>query len=163
MLLSARSQLFLTTVLLLLAIGSYISIYSQPSRQSLFSPPSGPQAGPGGGSSTHPPSNLALVLNPGEHANREPHTLRYVWKVTSDLLAPDGVSKRVYLINGMYGLLLDEFLHTDSSYQGHFPGPLIEARSGDEIVVEVHNDLENEGTAIHWHGLSMRGKYVMYL
>ena len=41
---------------------------------------------------------------------------------------------------------------------GHFPGPVIEARSGDEIVVDVYNGLaDNEGTAFHWHGLSMRG------
>ena len=43
---------------------------------------------------------------------------------------------------------------------GEFPGPVIEARSGDEIVVEVHNGLDDEDIAIHWHGLSMRGKLL---
>lgn len=33
-----------------------------------------------------------------------------------------------------------------------FPGPLIEANWGDYIEITVHNDLENEGTSIHWHG-----------
>jgi FtsP/CotA-like multicopper oxidase with cupredoxin domain len=43
---------------------------------------------------------------------------------------------------------------------GNFPGPLIEGRPGDEIQVELHNNLNNgEGIAIHWHGLSMRGKF----
>lgn len=45
--------------------------------------------------------------------------------------------------------------------QGEFPGPLIEARSGDELVIEVHNGLQTEDTAIHWHGLEMRGTNEM--
>ncbi|TVY28515.1 Laccase-2, partial [Lachnellula hyalina] len=93
----------------------------------------------GAGSTASQPPNLAYVLNPDEHAYREPKTIRYVWNITSDLRTPDGVTKNVYLING------------------HYPGPLIEARSGDEIMVEVKNGLDDEGTAIHWHGLSMKG------
>jgi len=47
---------------------------------------------------------------------------------------------------------------------GQFPGPVIEARSGDEIVVDVYNSLaDDEGTAIHWHGLSMRGAVYLFL
>lgn len=39
-----------------------------------------------------------------------------------------------------------------------FPGPTIEARSGDTIVVEVVNKLQNdEGVSMHWHGLHMTG------
>lgn len=38
-----------------------------------------------------------------------------------------------------------------------FPGPTIEARSGDRIVVNVFNGLESEGVSLHWHGLRMRG------
>jgi FtsP/CotA-like multicopper oxidase with cupredoxin domain len=45
---------------------------------------------------------------------------------------------------------------------GLFPGPLIEARSGDQIIVEVQNELLDEGVAIHWHGLWMIGKSVGY-
>lgn len=38
-----------------------------------------------------------------------------------------------------------------------FPGPTIEARSGDTLVVEVVNNLQDsEGVSIHWHGLRMR-------
>lgn len=43
---------------------------------------------------------------------------------------------------------------------GQFPGPLIETRSGDEIEVEIHNGLRDEGVAIHWHGLWMRGNIL---
>lgn len=45
---------------------------------------------------------------------------------------------------------------------GQFPGPTIEARSGDELIINVYNSVENseeeEGISIHWHGLSMKGK-----
>lgn len=41
--------------------------------------------------------------------------------------------------------------------KGGFPGPTIEARSGDRIVVDVFNGLQSEGLAIHWHGLQMKG------
>ena len=34
-----------------------------------------------------------------------------------------------------------------------FPGPLLEANWGDWIEVKITNEVENEGTAIHWHGL----------
>lgn len=40
---------------------------------------------------------------------------------------------------------------------GQFPGPTIEARSGDSIKVNVHNALRNdEGVAFHWHGLHLK-------
>jgi FtsP/CotA-like multicopper oxidase with cupredoxin domain len=34
-----------------------------------------------------------------------------------------------------------------------FPGPTIEANWGDWIEVTVTNNIPDEGTAIHWHGL----------
>jgi hypothetical protein len=40
-----------------------------------------------------------------------------------------------------------------------FPGPTIKPRSGDTLVVEVVNNLQDdEGVSIHWRGLHMRGK-----
>jgi FtsP/CotA-like multicopper oxidase with cupredoxin domain len=40
-----------------------------------------------------------------------------------------------------------------------FPGPTIEARSGDTLIVEIVNNLQDdEGVSLHWHGLHMRGK-----
>ncbi|EME41042.1 hypothetical protein DOTSEDRAFT_178384 [Dothistroma septosporum NZE10] len=78
-------------------------------------------------------------LRPEEHAFRNTTTREYHWRVTSGLRRPDGVLKRVYLVNDA------------------FPGPTIEARSGDRILVHVQNGLENAGVSIHWHGLQMRG------
>ncbi|KAF4638056.1 hypothetical protein G7Y89_g1 [Cudoniella acicularis] len=42
-------------------------------------------------------------------------------------------------------------------YRGQFPGPTLEARSGDTIIIEVQNEMQDEGVAIHWHGLRMEG------
>ncbi|KAM0240797.1 hypothetical protein ACHAP5_007832 [Fusarium lateritium] len=86
---------------------------------------------------------LAYRLHAHEHTSRPPTTLVSSWNVTAGLRSPDGVEKRVYLIN-------DEF-----------PGPLIEARSSDRVVVQVHNGLLEEGLSIHWHGLRMKDQNDM--
>ncbi|KAF9890278.1 hypothetical protein FE257_006192 [Aspergillus nanangensis] len=57
------------------------------------------------------------------------------WTVTADYLRPDGVLKQVYLINGL------------------FPGPTVEARSGDILMINVSNHLSTDPFTIHWHGL----------
>ncbi|KAL6825782.1 multicopper oxidase [Trichoderma sp. SZMC 28015] len=83
---------------------------------------------------------LAIPLHPTEHSTRDPTTLTFDWHVTLGVRAPDGVEKQVYLINGQ------------------FPGPTIEGRSGDRIIVRVHNDLKgDDGVSLHWHGLRMQG------
>jgi len=78
---------------------------------------------------------FSIVLRPEEHTQREPKRIELQWNVTTGIRRPDGVAKRVYLING------------------DFPGPTIEARSGDQLVVNVRNQVEEENIAIHWHGL----------
>ncbi|KAI1344677.1 laccase [Xylariaceae sp. FL0016] len=59
----------------------------------------------------------------------------YLTNVTS--FNPDGFSKRAMLINGT------------------FPGPTIIGDWGDTFQITVHNDLPDNGTSIHWHGLRM--------
>lgn len=88
-------------------------------------------------------ARLKVPLHPKEHNTREPTTQNLRWQITSAMQSPDGVEKLIYLIN-------DEF-----------PGPLIEARPGDRLVIEVQNALEDSHTAIHWHGLRMRGANSM--
>ena len=51
------------------------------------------------------------------------------------IIFPDGVAKEATLFNGQY------------------PGPLLEACWGDQVVVSITNYLEDEGTTVHWHGL----------
>ncbi|KHN99837.1 Multicopper oxidase family protein [Metarhizium album ARSEF 1941] len=87
-------------------------------------------------------SNDSNVLHPEHHVHRAPTTIHLSWNITRETRSPDGVSKPVYLINGQ------------------FPGPVIEARSGDELVIQVHNAVnqhDHPGISIHWHGLSMEG------
>ncbi|KAF6819057.1 diphenol oxidase [Colletotrichum plurivorum] len=66
-------------------------------------------------------------------------TLReYVFNVTRDLHSPDGYEKSMILVNGQS------------------PGPLIEANTGDTIRVTVNNQMLEESTTIHWHGIDQR-------
>ncbi|GFF88515.1 hypothetical protein IFM47457_07841, partial [Aspergillus lentulus] len=60
------------------------------------------------------------------------------WVVSSNYLRPDGIVGRIYCINGLY------------------PGPTIESRSGDTLVVTLINGLEDESISIHWHGLHVQ-------
>ncbi|KAH7137027.1 multicopper oxidase-domain-containing protein [Dactylonectria estremocensis] len=87
-------------------------------------------------------SHLAIELNPKEHTSRPSTTLTFNWTITAGQRSPDGVEKLVYLVND------------------NFPGPTIEARSGDRLVIHVHNDLQ-EGTSLHWHGLRLKDQNPM--
>ncbi|KAF1983374.1 multicopper oxidase [Aulographum hederae CBS 113979] len=82
---------------------------------------------------------LNISLHPELHTDRPAKAIHHQWRVSSEILSPDGVSKRIYLVNDA------------------FPGPTIEARCGDTLIIDVENALDNdEGFALHWHGLSMR-------
>lgn len=95
--------------------------------------------------SASPDGTLGILLHPEDHSYRRPRQLTEYWNVTSEYRAPDGVLKKIYLINGQ------------------FPGPLIECRTGDRLTIHVTNQLERaeEKISIHWHGLNMRGANAM--
>ncbi|MFI5246343.1 MAG: multicopper oxidase family protein, partial [Gemmatimonadales bacterium] len=38
------------------------------------------------------------------------------------------------------------------AYNGQVPGPTLELREGDHVVIHFHNHL-SESTTVHWHGL----------
>ena len=40
---------------------------------------------------------------------------------------------------------------------GQMPAPLLEFEEGDEAVIRVRNNLKNEDTSVHWHGLLLPG------
>ena len=40
---------------------------------------------------------------------------------------------------------------------GQFPAPLLEFEQGDDAVIHVHNQLKNQDSSIHWHGLLLPG------
>ncbi|KAF5368513.1 hypothetical protein D9758_002436 [Tetrapyrgos nigripes] len=75
-----------------------------------------------------------FTLSPELHSYREPRTVTYDFTLEKVLVEPDGVKKEVLAVNGL------------------FPGPTIEVRSGDELVVNVFNGL-GESTSLHWHGI----------
>ncbi|WVQ79588.1 hypothetical protein IAT38_001688 [Cryptococcus sp. DSM 104549] len=71
-----------------------------------------------------------------------PTTREYTWTLGKATASPDGYEREVYSINGV------------------FPAPLIEANTGDTIIVHVTNDLD-EGQSIHWHGMYQNGTVHM--
>lgn len=102
--------------------------------------------------------DFSITLLPEKHNRRDPTTIFYYWNITKGYRTPDGVRKLVYLVNGRAS-----FIHLHGSlltgcWIDQFPGPTIEARSGDRLEILVSNYLEEEEVvAIHWHGLHMRG------
>ncbi|KZO90259.1 multicopper oxidase [Calocera viscosa TUFC12733] len=81
-----------------------------------------------------PAAENRFHLSPQLHTPRTPQLRTYDFRLGARVMAPDGVEKRVGMVNGL------------------FPGPTIELRSGDLLRVTVHNDLD-EPTSLHWHGL----------
>jgi FtsP/CotA-like multicopper oxidase with cupredoxin domain len=55
--------------------------------------------------------------------------------VVNTTLAPDGYERYTMTFNGT------------------IPGPALIGDWGDTFVIHVTNNLENNGTAIHWHGM----------
>ncbi|KAH8661666.1 Cupredoxin [Tricladium varicosporioides] len=70
-------------------------------------------------------------------------TVTYDWNIGWVKAAPDGVSRPVIGINGRW------------------PCPPIEINVGDRVIVNIKNNLGNETTAIHWHGLFQKGSNQM--
>jgi FtsP/CotA-like multicopper oxidase with cupredoxin domain len=64
-------------------------------------------------------------------------TREYFWDVQDVIVAPDGIPRPAYAVNGQ------------------IPGPTIEADWGDEVVVHVRNTMfeSKNGTTIHFHGI----------
>ncbi|KAI5476593.1 hypothetical protein MNV49_007480 [Pseudohyphozyma bogoriensis] len=62
-------------------------------------------------------------LSPELHRDRAPREVIYDFNLSEELRAVDGVEKNVLLVNGL------------------FPGPTIEVRSGDTLVVNVYNNM----------------------
>ncbi|EAQ91617.1 hypothetical protein CHGG_03552 [Chaetomium globosum CBS 148.51] len=64
--------------------------------------------------------------------------------------------KNNWNINTDYETTTPPAFNTRVVYQ--FPGPTIEADWGDYIVVNVYNDMQDNGTSIHWHGIRQFGE-----
>ncbi|KAK8152597.1 Cupredoxin [Phyllosticta citrichinensis] len=66
-------------------------------------------------------------------------TVDYTLVVTNTTISPDGVPRIGLLVNGT------------------MPGPTIEANWGDTVRVTVINQMENNGTSLHFHGVRQNG------
>ncbi|KAJ3768502.1 multicopper oxidase-domain-containing protein [Lentinula raphanica] len=73
-------------------------------------------------------------LSPSKYSSSSESERTYNLTLQEEFLSPNGVQKTIYTINGL------------------FPGPTIEARAGDVLVVNVYNKL-SEATSLHWHGI----------
>ncbi|KAI5474342.1 multicopper oxidase [Pseudohyphozyma bogoriensis] len=80
----------------------------------------------------------AFVLKGNAMLNETAQTRSYDFVLEVRAGSPDGYTKDMLVVNGIY------------------PGPTIEANVGDRIIVNVTNKMPN-ATAIHWHGLYQRG------
>ncbi|SJM85923.1 uncharacterized protein ZBIST_2554 [Zygosaccharomyces bailii] len=70
---------------------------------------------------------------------RKPQERHYYFNVsTMEERHPDGMGRTLMVINGQY------------------PGPMIEAHSGDTIVIHVKNQMNSDPVTIHCHGLFLR-------
>jgi len=47
-----------------------------------------------------PERDLKILLHPEEHVSRDPNNRRFSWNITKATIAPNGVQKDVFLING---------------------------------------------------------------
>ncbi|EMC97352.1 hypothetical protein BAUCODRAFT_67737 [Baudoinia panamericana UAMH 10762] len=81
-------------------------------------------------------SNTAQNTNPYTSPPNTGVTRYYTFHVSRQIVNPDGA----YNVSGIL-------------INNAFPGPTISANWGDWIQVEVFNDLTDEGTSLHWHGL----------
>ena len=61
------------------------------------------------------------------------------WVITNTTLNYDGIDRLALAINGQV------------------PGPLLECNWGDTISVTVTNQMSDNATTIHWHGINQRG------
>ncbi len=66
-------------------------------------------------------------------------TITLDWDISWVSAAPDGFPRQVIGINGQW------------------PCPVIEATAGDQIVINLNNQLGTETTSLHFHGISQQG------
>lgn len=84
------------------------------------------------------PNNFCGFTASDNHYEKVPitcQTREYDFVISNTTLAPDGIERLALVVNGQ------------------MPGPMIEANWGDWIVVHVTNQMQNNGTSLHWHGL----------
>ena len=70
-------------------------------------------------------------------------TVKLDWSIDWVTASPDGFTRPVIGINGQW------------------PCPQVDVHLGDRLVVTIHNNLGNESTGLHWHGINQYGHATM--
>ncbi|RDW71747.1 putative Laccase-2 [Coleophoma crateriformis] len=72
-----------------------------------------------------------------------------------------GVTREYWLSVENVTVAPDGYERYAMTFNGTVPGPTLIADWGDELVIHVTNNMKNNGTAIHWHGLRQKGTLEM--
>ena len=83
-------------------------------------------------------NHTAFKLNPDFVITSSPTTRYFNFTISEIVGSPDGQPKKMLVVNQQ------------------FPGPLLEANTGDRLVISVRNGLD-DFTSLHWHGIHQRG------
>ncbi|KAL2140785.1 hypothetical protein VTI28DRAFT_3260 [Corynascus sepedonium] len=119
-------------------------------------------AGLGGSFALSIPRDPESFLQPRQEACENTPTSRQCWgEYNTDTnyydVTPDtgGPPKEFWLSVVEGPCAPDGYNRTCMTFNGTIPGPTIIADWGDEVIIHVTNNMVNNGTSIHWHGLRM--------
>nr|ABM21605.1 laccase 2 [Monilinia fructigena] len=71
-------------------------------------------------------------------------------------VTPTGVTREYWLSVENTTITPDGYTRSAMTFNGTVPGPAIIADWGDNLIIHVTNNLEYNGTSIHWHGIRQR-------
>jgi FtsP/CotA-like multicopper oxidase with cupredoxin domain len=75
---------------------------------------------------------------------------------------PVGVQREYWLEVEATAITADGYVKESGlTFNGTYPGPVIEACWGDTVVIHVTNKIIDNGTTIHWHGIRQSGSNQM--
>jgi FtsP/CotA-like multicopper oxidase with cupredoxin domain len=70
-----------------------------------------------------------------------------------DVIPDTGVIREYWLEVVNITLAPDGYERYTMTFNGTIPGPAITANWGDTLVIHVTNNLQENGTTVHWHGM----------
>ncbi|KAJ8062156.1 hypothetical protein OCU04_008716 [Sclerotinia nivalis] len=74
-----------------------------------------------------------------------------------DVTPHTGVTREYWLSVENSTITPDGYTRSAMTFNGTAPGPAIIADWGDNLIIHVTNNLQHNGTAIHWHGIRQKG------
>ncbi|KAK6597896.1 Laccase-2-like protein 4 [Botrytis cinerea] len=74
-----------------------------------------------------------------------------------DVTPNTGVTREYWLSVENSTITPDGYTRSAMTFNGTVPGPAITADWGDNLIIHVTNNLQHNGTSIHWHGIRQLG------